>query len=128
MPSETVSQHDFKPSYVGLRTDIVSLIDPAVRDAAVLDVGCATGTTGNYLLNTGIARVVYGVEYDPAMATEAGKRYTEVLVGDVEAMDFSQAFSPNTFDYLIFGDILEHLRAPEKLLNALMPYLKPGER
>ena len=116
----------FKSSYIGLRTDIVSLIPATARGLTVLDVGCATGTTGNYLLDQGVAGRVYGIEYDEAMAAQARQRYQEVLVGDVEAMDL--AALPRSIDLIIFGDVLEHLRAPERLLQQLVPLLSPTGR
>lgn len=51
---------EFNKSYIGLRTDLLNLIEG--ESNTVLDVGCASGTNGDYLLKNNKADVVYGVE------------------------------------------------------------------
>ena len=43
---------------------------------SVLDVGCATGANGAYLLDNGFASHVTGVEFDTQMARIARERNT----------------------------------------------------
>lgn len=114
-----------KESYIGLRTDIIGML-AGMRDARVLDVGCATGVNGSYLLDHGQAKEVYGIEYDPTMADLARSHYAEVWQGDIEAMSFGELFGDRQFDCMIFGDILEHLRNPQAILDALLVFLRPG--
>jgi SAM-dependent methyltransferase len=46
-----------------------------------------------------------------------------VLVGDVERM--ASPFAPATFDAIVCGDVLEHLREPETFLRQARSWLRP---
>lgn len=91
----------------------------------VLDVGCARGNTGAILTNQ-FNCAVSGVEFDPIAADVARQSYCEVVVGDIENLTiFSQLrFAP--YEVIIFGDVLEHLRAPEPVLRAMQSLLTPN--
>lgn len=90
----------------------------------VLDVGCSSGYLSRPLARAG-ARVV-GVELDPVAAAQARTACEEVLVGDVESMELS--FAPASFDVVLCGDLVEHLRDPGAALARLRPLLRPGGR
>jgi 2-polyprenyl-3-methyl-5-hydroxy-6-metoxy-1,4-benzoquinol methylase len=98
---------------------------PYIQDGpnAVLDLGCASGVMGRVLLEKGKAKEVVGAEIFPAAAAEAQKTYQKVYVGDVEEMDLAYE---NYFDYVICGDVLEHLKDPYKVLQRIFKWLKPG--
>ncbi len=49
-----------------------------------------------------------------------------MLVGDVERMELE--LEPASFDLVLCGDIVEHLRDPQAALARLRPLLKPGGR
>lgn len=115
----------FNASYIGLRDDLIKHIKGT--NLTILDVGCATGTNGNFLLDKEIASKVVGVEFDHIMAEKAKLKYDSVFVGDLNSIDFLKKITAknHTFDYIIFGDILEHLVNPletlkhfKKLLNS----------
>ncbi|MGB3775215.1 MAG: class I SAM-dependent methyltransferase [Leeuwenhoekiella sp.] len=110
---------DFNPSYTGLRTDLLKFIKG--EDLKVLDVGCASGVNGKYLLDQNMANVVYGIEYDEIMAQEAAKWNTKTFIGDLNLRIFREEIlrSTNNFDFIIFGDILEHLYSPVEVLTEL---------
>ncbi len=90
----------------------------------VLDVGCATGYTAAVLRARGCR--VDGIEYDASVAEEAAKHVDRLEVGDVQAMDLLALFGAASYDAIVFGDVLEHLTAPEQVLRACLPLLKPG--
>lgn len=50
----------------------------------------------------------------------------KVIVGDVEKID--PQFPDEYFDFIIFGDVLEHLIEPEKILKSYTKYLKNDGR
>lgn len=90
----------------------------------VLDVGCATGYLGAALMDRGCT--VAGVELDPVAAERAAAILGEVLVADLETVDLVAHFGPESFDTVVLGDVLEHLRDPLRLLRGAMPLLRPG--
>lgn len=116
---------EFNNSYIGLRKDILKFLEG--NDNSVLDVGCATGTNGDFLLKNKIATQVYGIEYDSQMAAIASKRNTKVFQGDLNDAIFRREILSNSplFDYILFADILEHLYEPETVLLELKNRLKP---
>ncbi len=107
----------FNPSPWGAHTKIIELIGTGKK---ILDVGCATGLLANELKKKGNA--VYGIEADPRQAEMAKRFCEEVLVGDAENIDIP--WEQGYFDTILFADILEHLKFPERLLTKLSKYLK----
>jgi len=89
----------------------------------VLDLGCASGRVGGKLLETGRAKEIIGVEIFAPAAEEAARVYKQVHVGDIEEMSIDY---PNTFHYVICGDILEHLKDPYRVVSRIVSWLKPG--
>ena len=94
------------------------------RPRDVLDVGCSSGYLARPLAEAG-ARVA-GIELDPAAAEEAREVCSEVVVGDVESVDLPWA--PGSFDAVVCGDVVEHLRDAGAALARLRPLLRPGGR
>jgi 2-polyprenyl-3-methyl-5-hydroxy-6-metoxy-1,4-benzoquinol methylase len=90
----------------------------------VLDVGCSSGYLARPLTEQGVA--VVGVELDAAAAAGARAVCEEVVVGDVETMELP--FAPSSFDAVVCGDLVEHLRDPRAALERLRPLLRPGGR
>jgi 2-polyprenyl-3-methyl-5-hydroxy-6-metoxy-1,4-benzoquinol methylase len=86
----------------------------------VLDLGCATGTTGAALKQRQHATVT-GIEIEPEYAREAATRLDHVIEGDVET-----ARPEGTFDALIAADVLEHLKDPWTALARYAQLLEPG--
>ncbi|WP_228851077.1 class I SAM-dependent methyltransferase [Aegicerativicinus sediminis] len=118
----------FNKSYIGLRTDLLELIEGETN--LILDVGCATGVNGAYLLENDLASVVYGVEFDPDMAKEAEMCNTKVFCGDLNSEVFRKSIINDSplFDYIIFGDVLEHLLNPKDVLIDMKSRLKENGR
>jgi 2-polyprenyl-3-methyl-5-hydroxy-6-metoxy-1,4-benzoquinol methylase len=90
----------------------------------VLDVGCSSGYLARRLVERG--STVVGLEADERAAEEAREVCEEVLVGDVETIELP--FAEASFDVVLCGDVLEHLRDPEAFLKRVRPLLKPGGR
>jgi O-antigen biosynthesis protein len=85
----------------------------------VLDVGCSTGFLAKRLRDRGAT--VVGLELDERAAAEA-RRYCEaVYVGDVETMELP--LEPGSFDAIVCGDFIEHLRDPQAFLVRIRPFL-----
>jgi O-antigen biosynthesis protein len=90
---------------------------------AVLDLGCASGRLGRKLLEQGKAKVLVGAEIFPAAAQEAAQAYDKVFTGDIEETELDYT---EYFDYVVCGDILEHLKDPYKMVGKIHTWLKPG--
>ncbi|GJL78150.1 MAG: hypothetical protein NPINA01_11390 [Nitrospinaceae bacterium] len=106
--------------YHNVRTDIFPLIP---EDAScILEIGCAAGMTGKELKKRG--GVFYaGVETDPEAARLAREALDDVVEGSIETMDLP--YAENSFDCILFADVLEHLIDPLAVLKKCRKYLKP---
>ena len=93
-------------------------------DQRVLDVGCSSGYLAAPLVERG--NTIVGLELDPAAAHEAEAFCERVLVGDVETMELP--LEAASFDVVLCGDVVEHLRNPTAALARLRPLLRPGGR
>src|SRR5690606_5672816 len=95
------------------------------RPRRVLDVGCGIGL--NSLRAKGRGAHVTGIEIAPAAAAEARRRLDEVISVDLEdEAALARALEGRSFDLMIFGDVLEHLARPDRVLARLSPYLADG--
>lgn len=119
-----VSEHSYVPLNarpLGGHAQLLSLVRDGER---VLDVGCSSG----YLARPLVARrcVVVGIEQDAAAADIARDVCETVLVGDVETMELP--FAAGSFDVVLCGDLIEHLRDADAFLARARPLLRPGGR
>ena len=105
----------------GSHRRLLAEVTPGSR---VLDVGCATGYVAALLKQQGC--VVTGFEYDPAAAAEA-VRHCEVIVGDIQS-EADRARIPQGFDFVLIGDVLEHLVDPWTVLADMRRLLAPDGR
>src|ERR1700754_1395192 len=106
-------------AYERARPEILVHVPATAR--RVLDLGCATGTTGAALKQRQDAHVT-GIEIEPEYAQEARTRLDAVINGDVAAPPPDLG----TFDTLIAADILEHLIDPWTTLTAYTRHLEPN--
>ncbi|WP_194768005.1 class I SAM-dependent methyltransferase [Tamlana sp. I1] len=115
----------FNNSYIGLRSDLLKFIPNGQH--VVLDVGCATGVNGQFLLDNGKVSSVTGIEFDADMAKIAAKTNSKVLCGDLNQDIFIKSILDldEQYDFILFGDILEHLYNPQHVLATLKQKLKP---
>ena len=90
----------------------------------VLDVACGTGVLFPDYLKRGVASVT-GIDISPEMAKIAGAKFPEVTVlcGDVEETQFDRQF-----DCIMVYNAFPHFPEPEKLIEALAGFTKPGGR
>ena len=109
--------------YNNLRLELVRHISKG--NNRVLEVGCAEGLLGEYLKKHDLAEEVVGIELTSDAALVAQTRLDRVICGDIETMDYvSVDLKEESFDYIICGDVLEHLRDPWATLTRLETLLK----
>jgi tetratricopeptide (TPR) repeat protein len=115
------SEKPLMPSYYkNIRKDILSIVPSDAKN--ILEIGCAAGMTGNELKKkSGV--YVAGVELDHNAAIEAKSLLDDVIEGDIEDIDLP--YKNETFDCLLFADILEHLKDPLTVLKKTSKLLKP---
>lgn len=100
------------------------LLRAVPQDAvAILEVGCAEGRLGEALLQGRPDRRVSGIERESGPAREASARLDRVFELDVEQT--APDLPPGSFDCILFGDVLEHLRDPLGAIRRLLPLLRP---
>jgi 2-polyprenyl-3-methyl-5-hydroxy-6-metoxy-1,4-benzoquinol methylase len=100
------------------------LLDAVGSGGRVLDVGSSSGYLAEPLAQRG--NTIVGLELEPAAAKAAECFCEQVLVGDVETMELP--LEPGSFDVVLLGDVIEHLRDPIAALARLRPLLRPGGR
>lgn len=89
----------------------------------VLDIGCGCGALLTYIKGFYPNASIYGVEMVKKAAEIAGN-IGNVICGNIETMDFP--WEKSFFDYVILGDVLEHLHDPAEVLIKLKSYIKKG--
>jgi O-antigen biosynthesis protein len=98
---------------------ILSLIENNKR---VVDFGCATGYLAKLLHRKGCT--VTGVEINPDAAKIAEKYCQKVIIVDLDFVSVTKILAKEEFDVAVFGDVLEHLRNPWKVLKETQQILK----
>lgn len=102
-----------------------SLVDMIDKDRetpiSVLEIGCDCGATLMEIHNRYPHAVTYGVELNERAAMVAS-HVTNVQVKNIEEQNLD--FALHTLDYIIFGDVLEHLYDPLKTLQYCRGLLK----
>jgi methionine biosynthesis protein MetW len=101
------------------RPEVRALVPEGVQ--RVLDVGCGAGALGAALREErGIE--VFGVELFAEAAAHARERLDDVVVANLDQLE-ELPFERGSFDAMVFGDVLEHLHDPHRLLRVLRPWL-----
>jgi SAM-dependent methyltransferase len=104
--------------YLQARPEVAALVPAACR--RVLDVGCGAGHLGRLLRERG--HHVTGLELVPEAADEARRWLDRVVTADVEA---GFPFAAQSFDAVIFADLLEHLVDPWRVVREAATVLSP---
>lgn len=90
---------------------------------SVLEVGCATGYLTKVMAERGCT--VVGIELDPDAAENAEQWAERVVVGDLDEGDVWNYVKDESFDVVLLGDVLEHLRDPLASLREAVRKMKP---
>ncbi len=104
---------------------IASNIPPAAR---VLDLGTGTGALGKYLQARHPGFLIDGVTYNREEAAQAASYYRRIEVDDLDTCELASLFDRGSYDCIVCADVLEHLRNPERILEACRQLLAPNGR
>lgn len=109
--------------YSYARIELVERIHAGKRDAIrVLELGCGCGATLARIKYLYPNAEVYGIELSEE-AVKYGKYLGKIIAGNIETMELP--YQTGMFDYILFGDVLEHLHDPQKMLCRVKELLKP---
>lgn len=103
---------------LGSQYQMIAMIGSGQR---VLDVGCATGYWGGALKKQKSCHVV-GIDIDQEAVRVASQLLDAAYVWDLE----QESLPPleQRFDWIVLGDVLEHLRRPDRVLGRLVNLLE----
>src|ERR1700684_670568 len=91
---------------------------------SVLEVGCSTGYFTKILAERGCS--VVGIEIDCDAARTAEQWADRVIVGNIDDGGVWDEVKDESFDVVVLGDVLEHLRDPLGSLRQAAGKLKPS--
>lgn len=94
--------------------ELLKLMQSDKTDPYVLEIGCSGGTNLMEVGNRYPDAHLYGVEINENAAKMA-VRFAETQVGNIEEKNLD--FGNIKFDYIMFGDVLEHLHDPKGVLE-----------
>lgn len=107
-------ERDYEEGDVEPGSSHAAVIERVRPNSTVLDVGCASGYLAAALKRLGCS--VFGVELNAEAADVARGHCVAVSTIDLDREPIGSAFVNHTFDYIIFADVLEHLREPWNVL------------
>lgn len=92
------------------------------QQGMILENGCGVGMYVEHLSLSG--GKVFGLEYDPERAIEAGVRNPGIINAAGEKLPYSS----NTFDLILSHEVLEHVQDDKKAVTEMIRVLKKGGR
>ena len=108
----------FNHDAYSMHTQIVNFVTEKKK---ILDVGCSEGHLSKNLSSRGCE--VVGIELDEESSKKAEKYCKDVFCEDIEFIKLPEEYE-NYFDFIIFADVLEHLKEPLIVLKRFKKYLK----
>jgi 2-polyprenyl-3-methyl-5-hydroxy-6-metoxy-1,4-benzoquinol methylase len=119
---ESALRYAFKPDPYSSHSVMLDWLREG-KGRALLDVGAADGLLSRRFTDLGWR--VTGVERDP-VAAQAGTRWCERMV--VANLDREVPSLESLYDVIVFGDVLEHLADPLRVLTDFTRFLAPDGR
>jgi 2-polyprenyl-3-methyl-5-hydroxy-6-metoxy-1,4-benzoquinol methylase len=99
-----------------------TILDLYAGENVILDVGCGVGALGEEIKRLNKTAFIYGIDISEQACHIAQKKIDNVRVLDLDLNSL-----PNfdiKFDLIIFGDVLEHLKRPDKTLASAAEHLR----
>lgn len=119
----TASPQPAPAPQVSYNADLLRLMPPGQR--RVLEVGCSTGVLAQAYLAQNPQGDYWGLELDPVAAGIARQHCAQVMALDIEGLADEQWAALSDRDCWVFGDVLEHLRDPWRVLARIRRILPP---
>jgi 2-polyprenyl-3-methyl-5-hydroxy-6-metoxy-1,4-benzoquinol methylase len=110
--------------FTNARFDLISLL-PNNNNSKILEVGAGGGDTLIAIKELKLANEVVGIElFDLPDTNQQNQNIDYLIIGDIEKPNFS--LPEEYFDFIICGDVIEHLVDPWTAIEFLSKSLKPG--
>ncbi|MFO0017469.1 MAG: class I SAM-dependent methyltransferase [Synechococcaceae cyanobacterium] len=115
-----------------VRAFVFGSLPPAPRSWRILDAGCGTGVSSDYLCHLNPGSSVLAVDISAGALAVARERCarsgaaTQVKELRLEQRSLLDLAGEGPFDHINSVGVLHHLRDPEAGLNALASLLRPG--
>jgi len=113
------SFYEFKPFKYSSHDRILYALRGEKEPVRILDAGTASGYLGKVWRSNG--HFVAGIEFNAETGEEARQYYDVFEIANLETYEFP---AHREFDYIVFADVLEHLRNPAAVLRRCIPCLK----
>lgn len=104
-----------------IRYELLKHINLKQPGLSVMELGCALGGNLMHIKWHNREAKLFAFELNPSTADVAGS-YGNVAAADVEKIDFEEL--KERFDYVIAGDLIEHLRDPWNVVKKIAGTLK----
>ena len=118
------SKHGLSLDYsFQIRLDLIEMMDLQREGLRVLEIGCACGATLREIGHRNPTANLYGVELNEKASAVAAP-FATILSMDVERLDPAEI--KERFDYIVMGDVVEHLLDPWAAIQNMRELLVPG--
>lgn len=108
---------------MGAREDLLDLANLKKSDLTIMDIGCACGGTLMKAREMNPNAQLYGIELSSGAAAVA-EHFGQVFQADMLTIDKPELL--DKFDYIIMGDVLEHIVDTDGALAKVYSWLKKG--
>lgn len=98
------------------------IFDKVEEGARVLEIGCWIGALGGELIKQKKCKVDGLDANAEALKKARGRGYERLYCQDLNLLD-TLRIEDKRYDYIIFGDVLEHLLYPEEVICFFLKYL-----
>lgn len=129
--SGALKYHQDSFSYQRLKPNNIDKIqlDMIPVGSRVLEIGCATGFMGEYLVREKGCSF-FGIEADPNQCAEAQKRGLQVVAGYLEDAHVQEQITKEIetggpFQVIFMSQVIEHIAEPDKSLTLLQQWMTP---
>ena len=112
------------PIHDDYNPNLLEFIPPGM--SRIVEIGCSSGALARAYLASNPDCDYIGVEIVPAYAEVAAGRCTKVLTGNVESFGDQDYIGFGNVDCWVFGDVLEHLYDPWRILRDIRRHARPN--
>ena len=102
------------------QTLVLEQVEPG---SFVLECGCASGYMTRYMKEK-LGCTVDVIDIDPNDIDKAEQYANDAYLGDLDSWLWASHFRCNRYDYILFADVIEHLKHPKETLQMARQLLK----